>query len=219
MNEQHSLGWFRARLGNITGSQVGRLMKKGRNSYFSDDAMGYIYQLAAERNMNRKIVDDDDAFEEYLQQVNVATKAMQYGTMMEAEAREAYCFVRMIESYEVGLCKHFDIPNFASSPDGIVIEDGERVTLEIKCPTQSVFMRYASEVKDNDTLLKVKPEYFYQCMAHIMCLASIRTDFITYCPFQDNPLHIVPIYPDNKVFEEMEERINKANELINNLIK
>lgn len=219
MNEQHSLGWFRARLGRITGSQVGRLMKKGRNSYFGEDAMSYIYQLAAERSMSRRIIDNDELFAEYLENVNYSTKAMQFGTEMEAEAREAYCFVKMVECNEVGLCQHFDVADFASSPDGVVIEDGERVTIEIKCPVQATWMRYRSEVHDNASLLKVKPEYFYQCMAHIMCLASIRTDFIAYSPFQENPLHIVPIYPDYEVFDEMEERINKANEKINELIK
>lgn len=219
MSEQHSLGWFRARLGNITGSQVGRLMKKGRNSYFGEDAMSYIYQLAAERSMARRIIDDDAAFGEYLEAVNYSTKAMQFGTDMEAEAREAYCFAKMVNCTEVGLCSHFDIPHFASSPDGVVFEDGERITLEIKCPTQAVFMRYVSEVKDNESLLRVKPEYFYQCMAHMMCMASIRTDFITYSPWQEKPLHIVEILPDYEVFVNIEERVKMANKCINQLIE
>lgn len=46
MEAQHSIEWFRKRLGNFTGSQVGLLMKKGRTDYFSDTAKTYIYQVA-----------------------------------------------------------------------------------------------------------------------------------------------------------------------------
>ena len=219
MNEQHTLGWFRARLGTITGSQVGRLMKKGRNSYFGDDAMSYIYQLAAERSMKSSIVDDDGEFAEYLMQVQYSSKAMEFGTQMEAEAREAYCLERMVSCKEVGLCTHFDIDDFASSPDGLIVEDDKKIALEIKCPTQAVFMRYSTEITDNESLLSVKPEYFYQCMAHMMCTGASRTDFVVYSPWQYKPLHIVPILPDEYIFGQMEERIVKANEIINNIMK
>ena len=38
MEIQHSIEWFRKRLGNFTGSQIGLLMKKGKSDYFSDTA-------------------------------------------------------------------------------------------------------------------------------------------------------------------------------------
>ena len=60
--QQHSLEWFRARIGRITGSQVGLLMKSGRKDYFSDTAKAYIYLLAAERAMNPAILADDELF-------------------------------------------------------------------------------------------------------------------------------------------------------------
>lgn len=47
MEIQHSIEWFRKRLGNFTGSQIGLLMKKGRSDYFSDTAKTYIYQVAS----------------------------------------------------------------------------------------------------------------------------------------------------------------------------
>ena len=57
--EQHSLGWYRSRLGNFTGSCIGKLMKPNRQGGFSDTAMSYIYQVAATRYMNEKIVSND----------------------------------------------------------------------------------------------------------------------------------------------------------------
>lgn len=77
MEVQHSIEWFRKRLGIFTGSQIGLLMKKGRSDYFSDTAKTYIYQVAAERSMNPAIINDDVLFEKYLNQTCVNTKAMQ----------------------------------------------------------------------------------------------------------------------------------------------
>ena len=70
-NGQHSLSWFRQRIGKISGSNVGLLMKSSRNGIFSDTAKSYIFQVAAERAMNPEIVNDDIAFTEYLSAVNV----------------------------------------------------------------------------------------------------------------------------------------------------
>ena len=50
---QHSLNWYRVRLGKFTGSQVGRLMKRGKGGeYFAKDAMSYITEVVAERMLN-----------------------------------------------------------------------------------------------------------------------------------------------------------------------
>ena len=43
---QHTIAWFRARHGNITGSNVGLLMKSGRTDIFSETGKSYIYQIA-----------------------------------------------------------------------------------------------------------------------------------------------------------------------------
>ena len=52
---QHTIAWFRARHGNITGSNVGLLMKSGRTDIFSETGKSYIYQIASERAMNPAI--------------------------------------------------------------------------------------------------------------------------------------------------------------------
>lgn len=217
MIEQHTLDWYRSRIGRITGSQVGRLMKKGRNDVFGEDAKTYIYQLAAERTMSPDILMDDTEFEKYLEQVNVETKAMRFGTDMESVARDTYCLLKDVQCEEVGLCDHFSIEAFSSSPDGLVYTSEGLVALEIKCPVQSTFMRYKTEIRNNETLLKVKPEYFYQCMAHMMCTNAIRTDFIVFNPYQEDSIHIVSILPDEAVFQEMQNRIENANTVINHI--
>ena len=218
-NGQHSLSWFRQRIGKISGSNVGLLMKSSRNGIFSDTAKSYIFQVAAERAMNPEIVNDDIAFTEYLSAVNVESKAMRFGTEQEANARDLYSKLTGRHIVEVGSCKHPTIPNFASSPDGFFYDEelGERACIEIKCPSQNTFMKYKSEVYDNDSLLQIKYKYFYQCMAHMMCCNANRTDFVVYNPFQIDPIHIVRILPDEKVFAEMEKRIRMADDIINQI--
>ena len=219
-SEQHSIGWFRARHGQITGSCVGLLMKSGRNDYFSETGKSYIYQVAGERDMNPLLIEDDKMFWEYLQQVNVTSKAMQWGTNQEEAARNLYKEITGRCVVEVGSCMHPTIPNFASSPDGYLYDEntGEKLCLEIKCPNQATFMRYKSEIYDNNSLLSVKFEYFYQCMAHMMCTGAQAVDFVVYNPFQADPIHIVRILPDEKVFAEMEKRIRVANDIIDQII-
>lgn len=217
---QRTLDWYRVRLGNITGSMVGVLMKSGRNDTFSDTAKSYLYQLAAEREMNPDIVNDDESFEIYLRQVDVATKAMRFGTEQEAAARDLYEQLTGNHAVEVGSCRHPSIPHFASSPDGFFYNEssGTKICLEIKVPNQATYMKYRSEVRDNESLLRTKPEYFYQCMAHMMVTGSDETHFIAYNPFQIYPIHITKIMPDSQVFAEMEQRIRLADEFINRII-
>ena len=209
---QHSLGWYRARLGKITGSKVGELMKSGRNDIFSETAKSYIYKLAGERLMNSEIVHNDCDFEQYLAETNVSTRAMRWGTEQEQSARILYCELTNRNVSEIGLKEHKTIANFASSPDGYV--ENENGSIEIKCFEQGKFTRLCEIVIDNETLKNAEPIIFYQCMAHIMCNGTDWCDFVLYNPFQRNPIKIVRIMPDENVFAEMEQKIKIANEMI-----
>jgi hypothetical protein len=53
--EQHSLDWYRSRLGYFTGSMIGKLMMvKEERRVLRHRTMAYIYQVAATRSMNRR---------------------------------------------------------------------------------------------------------------------------------------------------------------------
>lgn len=218
-NGQHSLSWYRSRLGKITGSNVGLLMKSGKSGEFSETAKSYMYQIAAERAMNPEIVNNDKAFSNYLYTVNIESKAMRWGTEKEDDARSLYEKLTGRHMAEVASCKHSTIPNFASSPDGFFYDEnsGECGCLEIKCPSQNIFMKYKDCINNNETLLKTKFEYFYQCMAHMMCCNADWTDFVIYNPFQMRPIVITRILPEKSVFAEMEKRIRMADDIINQI--
>ena len=214
--EQRTLEWYRARLGYITGSQVGSLMKSGRtkDKVFSDTALTYLYQLAGERSLNPEIIKDDNMFTFYLEQTTSQSKAMRFGTEQEENARAMYVAITGREVQEVGLCCHPQVKYLASSPDGITADGDALGCVEIKCPTLSTFSKYVAEIHDNETLKKVNPDYYYQCQNHMACTDAVFCDFIVYCPFVENPIHIVRIQRDEEAIALIMERVELAEQII-----
>lgn len=214
--EQRTLEWYRARLGYITGSQVGSLMKSGRtkDKVFSDTALTYLYQLAGERSLNPEIVKDDNMFTFYLEQTTSQSKAMRFGTEQEENARAMYVDITGREVKEVGLCHHPQIKYLASSPDGITADGDVMGCVEIKCPTLSTYSKYVAEIHDNESLKKVNPDYYYQCQNHMACTEAQFCDFIVYCPFVENPIHIVRVQRDEDAIALIMERVELAEQII-----
>lgn len=214
--EQHSIGWYRDRLGYITGSKVGVLMKSGRSKekVFSDTARAYLYQLAGERALNPTIVNDDEMLKFYLEQTTSQSKAMRFGTEQEENARNLYVEQTGRDVKEVGLCHHDTIPYLASSPDGMTKDNGVLGCVEIKCPSLSTYTQYVSEIHDNETLKRINPDYYYQCQNHMACTGGQFCDFIVYCPFVENPMYIVRIARDADSIALIEHRVTIAEEII-----
>lgn len=214
--EQRTLEWYRARLGYITGSQVGSLMKSGRtkDKVFSDTALTYLYQLVGERSLNPEIVKDDNMFTFYLEQTTSQSKNMRFGTEQEENARAMYVDITGREVKEVGLCHHPQIKYLASSPDGITADGDVMGCVEIKCPTLSTYSKYVAEIHDNESLKKVNPDYYYQCQNHMACTEAQFCDFIVYCPFVENPIHIVRVQRDEDAIALIMERVELAEQII-----
>lgn len=215
--EQRSLAWFRARLGCFSGSRVSELMKEGRKKGepWSETAKAYISQVAAERMMNPTFVADDGIFADYLEWTSASSKAMRWGEEQESEARKLYMRLNPgVEVAEVSSCKHDTIVGFAASPDGMVYDrrGGGLKCLEIKCPSLGTYMKYRHDIKDNATLKSAKPEYYWQTMAEMSCTGAEATDFVAYCPWLTDPIHIVRIERDDDAIGLMEQRVRLANE-------
>lgn len=218
---QHTIGWFKARLGNITGSSVGKLMGKGRakDALFSQTGYAYLFQIAAERMIPEVILNDEELLKVYLDEVNVSTKAIRIGNEREDDARELYQEQTQNIVMQVGSCKHPTIPHFASSPDGILESGDGDGCIEIKCPMPSTYMEYAASISCAEDLKTVKPEYYWQCMAHMACTGADFCDFIAYCPYNVKPLHVVRIDRNDEEITAMLEKVVKANEYIEELIQ
>lgn len=207
---QHSLDWYRVRLGKFTGSQVGRLMKSGRgkDEYFSKGAISYISEVVAERLLNPAVVEVDELFEEYLLQTTPSSKALAWGNDQELNARGLYVKTHKVKVSSTGAVEM--LPFFASSPDGVVM-DGDGV-IEIKCPAPKTHTDYLINIKDADGLKALEPEYYWQCMACMACTGAAWCDWMSYCPFSSIPLHCVRIYRDEDAISTMLERVNRAEQ-------
>ena len=219
-NQQQNLDWYRSRLCYITGSRVGDLMHSSRKAgeVFGDTAKSYLYQIAAERQMNEKIINDDETFAAYVYQTSITTKSMQFGIDMEQDARLIYSKKTGREIIDVASCRHDTIPFFASSPDGVYKENDTVIgCLEIKCPNQNTFIKYKMEISDNESLKKVNPDYYYQCQSHMMCTGAQWCDFIIYCPWQNDPIHIVRIKKDEDAIDLITDKVLLANDFIDEI--
>ena len=219
---QRTLDWHRARLGNITGSAVGDLMKSGRrkDETFGETAKAYMYKLAAQRLLNPAIVADDELFGEWVKAKEITSKAIRWGQEQEDKAKALFYKARGIPKemvVDVASCRHDTIPHFAASPDAIFYEDRERrifTALEVKCPEDHTFMKYVCEIKDADTLKAVKPEYYWQMMAEMSCTGAGSGVFLTYCPWMSIPYHAVMIMRNEMDIALLEERVKAANAYI-----
>lgn len=56
----------------------------------SNELVELLYQIALERLMNEKIVENDETFSAYVDQTSIITKSMQFGIDMEQDARLIY---------------------------------------------------------------------------------------------------------------------------------
>jgi putative phage-type endonuclease len=115
--EQGSDAWKRERAGKATASRMADIMARTKSGYGASRG-NYLAELVAERLTG----EPTEGF------VNAA---MQRGTMLEPEAREAYEFDMACVVEQVGFIHHPTIPMSGASPDGLVGDDG---MVEIKCP-------------------------------------------------------------------------------------
>ena len=222
--EQRSLEWHRMRCGCITGSKVADIMKSGRkkDEVFSETAKAYLFQVAGERLFNPTFLNDDDIFQDYIDQVSVNTKAMQWGADQEDAAKSLFMQMNFPEGEitELSSCKHDTIPYFAASPDGAIhLSDGEDLKIiEVKCPNINTYMKYRTLINDAASLKETEPKYYWQMMAEMSCTVAKGGIFIVYCPWLSKPIHWADIGRVEDDIKLMEDRVILANDFINEII-
>ena len=222
--EQRSLEWHRLRCGCITGSKVADIMKSGRkkDEIFSETAKAYLFQVAGERLFNPAFLNDDYIFQDYIDQVSVSTKAMQWGSDQEDAAKSLFMQMNFpeCEITELSSCKHDTIPYFAASPDGAIYgRDGEDIKIiEVKCPNINTYMKYRTLIQDAVSLKETESKYYWQMMAEMSCTGATSGIFITYCPWLSKPIHWAEIERVEDDIKLMEDRVILANDFINEII-
>ena len=222
--DQRSLEWHRLRCGCITGSKVADIMKSGRkkDEIFSETAKAYLFQVAGERLFNPAFLNDDDIFQDYIDQVSVSTKAMQWGSDQEDAAKSLFMQMNFpeCEITELSSCKHDTIPYFAASPDGAIYgRDGENIKIiEVKCPNINTYMKYRTLIHDAVSLKETESKYYWQMMAEMSCTGATSGIFITYCPWLSKPIHWAESERVEDDIKLMEDRVILANDFINEII-
>ena len=198
-------------------------MKSGRkkDEVFSETAKAYLFQVAGERMFNPAFLNDDDIFQDYIDQVSVNTKAMQWGADQEDAAKALYMQMNFPEGEmaELSSCKHDTIPYFAASPDGaIYCRDGEDLKIiEVKCPNINTYMKLRTLIRDAASLTESEPKYYCQRMAEMSCTGAKGGVFIVYCPWLTKPIHWAEIERVEDDINLMEQRVILANDFINKI--
>ena len=195
---QGSDEWFAVRMGKITASRLGDIMRKtkwGESTYKAKVRL----ELAIERITGKSASSV------------VMNKAMYDGQEREPDARKLF---EAITGKEVALCGSFDhptIPNTSASPDGLL--RGENACLELKCPT------HATHAKNlmSDTMPK---NYIYQVQHQIQCTESDYAYFASYHPDFPPELRLkwVRVEKDDSVIKSLEEEIRAFDISIEDLI-
>ena len=173
--EQGSAQWLADRAGRPTASQFGRIITP-KTGKLSTQAHGYMCQLVGERLLGQA--------EEI-----PTTYAMERGTELEPEAREAFQLITGHTVTEVGLCLTDD-ERIGASPDGLIYSDKLEAGLELKCPGMRKHMEYLIGDKCPD-------EYIMQVQGCLFVTGAPKWYFMSYFP--GLPPLIIEVLPDAKV--------------------
>lgn len=190
--EQGTDEWFKKRAGKITSSKMSVITAWGKNK-FGFPAIKYAQKLAIEKVYGWQKDEEKEG--------NKFKENADRGHALEPEAIKVYEKQRGVKVRNGGV---FVNGMLADSPDGLP-PDG---LIEIKSVIKSV---HEKNIKRN----KVDPAYAKQVQFHIWVTQRAWCDFVSYCPEHETPLHIIRVYRDDKIIEEMRECIIEFNKLVN----
>ena len=195
---QGSPEWFAVRMGKITASRLGDIMRKtkwGESTYKAKVRL----ELAIERITGKSASSV------------VMNQAMRDGVDREPDARKLF---EAITGKEVALCGSFDHPeivNTSASPDGLLRD--ENAVLELKCPTHAT---HAKNLLSD----KMPKNYEYQVQWQIACTESDYAYFASYHPDYPKELRLkwVKVEKDDSIIKSLEEAVRQFDIEIEDLI-
>lgn len=200
------LKWKKDRLGNITGSNFGKLVVKDKKGGYtlstSATAENLIYKIAWERLLKSGNVSNG------LGRLEINSKETNHGSDWESYARVLY--ENKSGSKVISDNKYFAKDEFiGGTPDGFVDEDG---IIEIKCPYNG-----GNHLKTMLTGKIYNSEYEYQIQGYLWITGRQWCDFITYDPdlVEGLQLNIIRVERD----EEIISGIQKVMEMVKQKIK
>ena len=185
--EQGSPAWIEIRLGRVTASRVADVVAKTKSGWSASRA-NYMAELLIERMTAAPAP-------------RYVSPEMAWGTVHEAAAKSAYCFLTDADIIEVGFVPHPSIPMSGASPDG---EVGEHGLIEVKCPLTATHI---------DALLgiPIHAKYITQMDWQMACTGRKWCDFVSYDPRLPGQmqLYVQRVERDDRRIIELEAAISE----------
>ena len=236
MSEQRTLDWYIQRCGKITASNIEVLMKDHKEAMteqelaefkaanpksrvttktvpFSDMTFTYLDTKVLENYLPLKSNDQmsKNIVQEYIEERQAHTKAVEYGSMMESVAREKFAEKMGFELYEVGFIPYKKYPNLVGgSPDNMVRQESSIV--EYKCPwTLEKHLLHLLYTKQED-VLENEPLYYWQMVANMLFTETESCYFVSWCPYisLSKQMKVLRIQRREEEISLLEERIDLA---------
>lgn len=187
--EQNTEEWLKIRVGRITGSEFYLLMKKGRGSEWSQQALGYAYQVAAERITG---LNDDLIY---------GNRYTDYGHQQEEVAREKLEIELLTTIEQVGFIDKVT-GKIGCSPDGLTSDS----LIEIKCLQGKKFLKICNE---NEPI----EEHRLQTLFNMWVSEKERGYLVYFNDYFPSPFKIFE-YKKEDFTREMINRVVAFNDLI-----
>lgn len=189
--EQGTDEWRQMRAGIPTASEFATVLAKGRGGGESKTRRTYLLKLAGERLTG-------EPAESY------SNGHMERGKAMEAEARDAYAFMRDADYEQVGFIRN---GNAGCSPDGLIGDDG-MVEIKTKLPHLQLEVLLANELP---------AEHVAQCQGALWIAEREWLDFVSYWPRL--PLFTVRVQRDEAYIARLKIEVADFNSELDAIIK
>lgn len=125
------------------------------------------------------------------------------GHLLEKEARDLYSELNSVEVVEVGAVINKKYPDYACSPDGLVLSEGG---IEIKC---------FKEDRQEDVFENLDPEIVCQIQFNLFITERKWWDWVLYNPEVEDiskAYHCKRFYPDEEIFKKFRQALTSPVE-------
>lgn len=186
--EQGTQEWFDARVGKLTASKASAVASNGKG------LETLVFEKVAELLTGQMVMIEQN-------------DAMKRGVELENEARGAYELKtgNMVE--QVGFIDAED--GSGCSPDGLIGEDG---MLEIKCPTDKVFVQYLFNGK-------IDSGYMWQMQMQMLVSNRKWVDYVVYNPRFPKPIKIQRVIRDEVKIQKLKAGIQAGTVQIKTILE
>jgi putative phage-type endonuclease len=195
--------WLDTRKGKFTASEIHKVMGKGNP--LSKTAETFVYEKCAELLTGES--------------KPIYSPAIDWGKNYESHAFHYFSLINFDEFTYYGGETYVFIPygdHSGYSPDGL----SKDAILEIKCPYNSAIHLKNFTIYDADSLKALHPEYYWQMQLGMIAADLDKGYFVSYDPRmpQGKVIHVAEI-ERHLVQDEIDEKLNAAAELLNNVIR